>query len=178
MRRGWQPATIAKHEFGPERQLESFYTPAAFHQAVIAYPFLIMRGFYDVFLQHYLDIFDREQFLFLEYEQLKRDPVGLLHSVCDFLGVERWHDDALAFRRENTASDRPLPRYWALQSRLLRLRHGPLRPFAERLIAWNLRLGGQKPALDPDTRAVLARWYAPHNRALAQMTGLNLEHWS
>ncbi|WP_206915967.1 sulfotransferase family protein [Alicyclobacillus suci] len=46
------------------------------------------RGFYFKQLQPYLDVFPREQMLFLRYEDLNRHTVAVCRRVFDFLGID------------------------------------------------------------------------------------------
>ncbi|MEL6377703.1 MAG: sulfotransferase [Pseudomonadota bacterium] len=46
------------------------------------------RGLYARHLRRWFDIFDQEQFLILTYDDLRDDPVSLLKTVAEWLGVD------------------------------------------------------------------------------------------
>jgi hypothetical protein len=51
----------------------------------------VERGFYGAQVERLLSIFPREQLLFLRSDDLKADPVRILHKVCDFLNAPHFH---------------------------------------------------------------------------------------
>lgn len=48
------------------------------------------RGLYDQQLRRWLDVFPRDQFLFLESERFFADPAHSLAEILDFVGAEKW----------------------------------------------------------------------------------------
>lgn len=53
------------------------------------------RGDYETCLRHWLSVYDRRQLLLLDYEDIARNPLVLLHRCADHLGVERESFSAL-----------------------------------------------------------------------------------
>ncbi|MCA9912587.1 MAG: sulfotransferase domain-containing protein [Anaerolineae bacterium] len=160
-----------------EKQVLNFLVPDTLEKTLLTHPALIERGFYDVHLRRYLDVFPPENFLYLEMQMLRQSPIDVMHRICEFLGIEHWYDEDLVHARSNTAETRALPRSWYWQSWFAKqARKGRLPWLMRRLMTANERLG-QKPQLSDDLANVLARWYEPHNRELAQITGLDLSHW-
>lgn len=49
----------------------------------------VTRGLYVDYLRPWFESFPREQILVLGFEDLVRDPEGVVSQVCDFLGIER-----------------------------------------------------------------------------------------
>lgn len=65
----------------------------------------LSRGLYARQLKPYFDLFPREQILCLNFEDIIRDPAGLMTRVHDFLGVEVRPGDGLGLGDVNPAVD-------------------------------------------------------------------------
>ena len=50
-------------------------------------PMVALIGRYADQIERYLEVFDRDEMLFLEFEQLKRDPQAVLDQTCAYLGI-------------------------------------------------------------------------------------------
>lgn len=158
-------------------QLHSFYASNDVVDTLLSYPFLIERGRYDIYIKHYLQLFDRDQFLFLDFNEIRQTPQKLMESICDFLEIERWYDQNTLMQRSNQAEKRSLPRSWYWQAYFAKqMRKGRSPRMMKQLMRLNERLGA-KPRISDDLATILARWYEPHNRELAMLTGLDLKHW-
>ncbi len=160
-----------------------FYVPDTFEKAIITHPYLLMRGFFATYLKKYLEYFKKDQFLFLEFNMLKKNPKGLLNSVYDFLGIERYYDEEFLYKRINPASKRKIVRNWSLESYIIRILREETIPHKFKiplkiLSKLNLALGKKaQPKPKKETIKILSRWYKPHNLELEKITGLNLSHW-
>lgn len=51
-------------------------------------PMLLLTGRYADQIERYLEVFAPEQFLFLDFRELTRDPLTVLARTCGFLGIE------------------------------------------------------------------------------------------
>jgi hypothetical protein len=71
---------------------------------------------YAMQLDRYLEHFDREAILLLDFEELKRDPLALMRRVCGFLEIDPDHSFRELDRAHNTLREVTAPR-----SRLARL---------------------------------------------------------
>lgn len=50
-------------------------------------PMLELTGRYADQIERYLEVFDRDQFLFLDFQDLLRDLISVIATTCDFLGI-------------------------------------------------------------------------------------------
>lgn len=71
---------------------------------------------YAMQLDRYLEHFEREAILLLDFEDLKRDPLALMQRVCGFLEIDPEHPFLELDRAHNTLREASAPR-----SRLARL---------------------------------------------------------
>lgn len=164
-----------------QAQLDAYYVPDSFEKSIVTTPNHLARGFYDIYVKNYLDYFDRESILFLEFEMIKNDPEGLLKTIYNFLDIEEYYDSAIIYKKSNYAEKRPLPKNWRLQSKLnFTLRKKNRSALSKALINTisSFNNSGKKPKMKDGTAQMLARWFKPHNLELQRMTGLDLSHWT
>jgi hypothetical protein len=60
----------------------------------------VERGFYNRALHTWLEHFDPEQLLILQYERCTEDPAGQLGATFEFLGLPEFHPQGLATPRQ------------------------------------------------------------------------------
>lgn len=140
-------------------------------------------GLYAQQVERYLRYFKPEQFLFLTFDELVKEPTLLLRKVTDFLGISPLAGKA------PTAAKNPsgMPRFRALHS--LVSRSNPVKSLIKPLLseslrqrlttqlyAWNKKTV-QYPPLDPVVEARLRATFAPDIERLMPLTGLDLAHW-
>ncbi len=124
----------------------------------------------NLFLRYY----PMEQMHILLLNDFKRDAVGAVNRVFEFLNVDP----------EAVVLDTSVKRNMTHRPRVLWLQ-GVLRKLffkrSERLYRQIADVFAHRqpgyPPMDPALRAELAQFYAPHNTALAELTGLDLSHW-
>jgi hypothetical protein len=133
------------------------------------------RSVYSKQVKNYLDYFSRDQMLFLLWEDLKTDAVGVLSRTCDFLGVS----PEFCFTRigaERNVTHRPRIALLQWPSYKLFSRRG------SRVLSVVQRLNREPtsgyPPMADSTRASLDEYFEPHNRELADLTGLDLSAWN
>jgi hypothetical protein len=159
------------------------YVPDEFEKAIVTHPYLLTRGFYATYIKKYLVYFNKNQFLFLEFDMIKKKPKELLNSVYDFLGIERYYNKELLYKRINPADRRKIVRNWRLESKIIRILRAETIPhkakFPLKILAkLNLVLGKKAPPrIKKETIKILSRWYGPHNLELEKITDLDLSHW-
>lgn len=148
-------------------------------------------GFYARQVERYLDAFGKERVRIFLYEDLEKDPRGLLGSVLEFLGVDpeyadsvetgvrynrhsKPREDLLGRAAEGVLSSQAFksPQFRALRARLipdagLRFRIRQSLRFKE--VA--------KPQMDLASRRFLMDLYAEDIRELQGLIGRDLEHW-
>ena len=137
-------------------------------------PVYLEFGCYAAQLERWLARFERERIRIVLFEDLARDPAGLLHDLFAFLGVAPSLPGA-----EQTV-------YNAAPSRLARMAHEADRrlglarvvpPRLRRSAADLLAGRGAAPRLDPGVRARLVARYEPEVRALESLIGRDLAAW-
>jgi hypothetical protein len=141
-------------------------------------------GTYSPQVQRYLQIFPREQILFIFFEDFVKDTAGEYRRTLEFLGVDP--SFAPEFPRvnesrcvRNSILQRILlarPRFLQKMARAMspqKLRHGIL----NLAISLNAPLA-RRPTLDAGTRSELIDYFAADTERLAKLTGKDLSSWS
>lgn len=147
----------------------------SFEEKIRRTPRLIEEGMYAQNLKRYLQLFRREQLLVLLYDDLKRDPRGLLRAVYDHIGVREWYENRLVEQMVNASASKVGQS--ALAYKLYRgmMRVG-LYDMANRVDSWNR---GTLPEMNPSTHAMLLeKYYLGEIRELQAMLGRDLTEWT
>ncbi|MGM0582458.1 MAG: sulfotransferase domain-containing protein [Bacteroidota bacterium] len=71
----------------------------------------IEPGLYAEHIERYLRYFDKEQFLFLRFEDLKRDSEKFLHQILTFIGVNTDFEPSFLNKKANPAKGKHTPIY-------------------------------------------------------------------
>ena len=66
-------------------------------------------GQYGSHLKRYLEVFDRKDVLVIDFSDIRKDPVGLLRQVCDFLDIEQLNVTEAARSAVNASQKLPMP---------------------------------------------------------------------
>lgn len=74
----WQGFINAVKTFSPD---EDIFSAGIYHD-------VLHRGLYHKLLKNYYDLFDASQFLIIPYEDVQKNPSGVLKSVFSFLNVD------------------------------------------------------------------------------------------
>ncbi len=125
---------------------------------------------YAMQLDRYLEHFDREAILLLDFEELERDPLTLMRRVCGFLEINPAHPFRELDRAHDTLQEARAPR-----SRLARL--------AARLGLRRLRPPrfsapvAQRFQLSPEQRAVVLGELRDDLRRLRDEHGFDISGW-
>ena len=147
---------------------------------------VIRNGFYRRQLAPYYDRFGKERIRCILFDDIKERPLDVLRTVHGFLGIDPRFVPPSADRVIN-----PAVRYRS--ARLFRwMRYGvqtaersflapvvvrlKINGFRDRVLAW-WRRPESALAMDSDTRDHLESLYAPANRDLERLTGLDLSRW-
>jgi hypothetical protein len=139
------------------------------------------RGFYREHTEKFLQAFPRERFLFLLYDDLIRDPTGLLRSIFLFLDVDaafapdtsKRHNAALWPR--NLLAHRVVTSTNPIKKNLMRLIPDvPRKAIWDWIYSFSFR---QPPKLDPELRRDLTLRYRDDIRGLQDLIGRDLSGW-
>ena len=135
-------------------------------------------------VQRYLDVFGRENVRIILFDDLKNEPRRIYHETLAFLGIHRSFTPEFRIANQNKQ-----PRSNILKS-IVRNPSGPLRNIARTLLpdtsrrkfATYLARHNQKfvprHPMDPQLRKKLIKEFEPDVRALSQLLGRDLSHWS
>lgn len=152
----------------------------SFEAALDRFPILLERGRYATHLEHYLDVFPREQLLVQLLDDLKVDAAGFADAVFTFLGVTQIDLPDAALGRRMPASQ---PRSRAVASLaksasrlatrvgLQRVRSQFKRSRRVRQVLYRPYTAQDRPRLDTQMAAQLKAEYAPEVRALDSLLG-------
>ena len=125
---------------------------------------------YAMQLDRYLEHFDREDVLLLDFDELERDPLMLMRRVCGFLEIDPAHPFPELDRAHNTLQEIRAPRSrWARLARRLGLRR--LRP--PRFSAPVAR----RCELSPEQRAAVLDALGDDLRRLRDEHGFDVSRW-
>jgi hypothetical protein len=182
----------------PVESLVSFYYqvrkefPVAevFEDFLNDYPEVERIGFYHCHVQLFLDVFAREQCLFLLFDDIQRDPAMILRRCFSFLGVAA---DFVSPSLKRRINERKTPRSEMLVFALNWLRRriqGPSSVSMHKSWLWKLKLNQlhewiiqrnlqpfTPPPLSKATRTRLLDLYRDDTRALASFLNRDLSSW-
>jgi Sulfotransferase family len=136
-------------------------------------------GRYGAQLSHLFSVFPREQVLVVLYRDLRRDPVGTLDRICDFLGIATGVVRSVPAENVTAAAaasraDRLLGRALPLLDRLPGGLGNRAFPAVRRHLQREQR---QRAPLTPAERAALLPAFLEDIALLESVTGLRLDHW-
>eukprot|EP00002_Diphylleia_rotans_P026718 TRINITY_DN5343_c0_g1_i1.p1 TRINITY_DN5343_c0_g1~~TRINITY_DN5343_c0_g1_i1.p1 ORF type:complete len:779 (-),score=131.73 TRINITY_DN5343_c0_g1_i1:291-2627(-) len=116
------------------------------------------EGIYVDWLEHWLSVYPKEQLLVLETEEMKKNGSALLNRVVEYLSLDPFDfGDAL--------------------HHVVNVR-GPQRGIYSVANETVLEQDQKDDEMKPQTREMLTRFYAPHNKRLETLLGRKLVHWS
>ena len=58
-------------------------------------PSIIRRGYYKTQIENWFSYFAKEQFLFIDSKELKKEPLKILNNISNFLGIEDFEGSKL-----------------------------------------------------------------------------------
>ena len=150
---------------------------------------LVQEGFYYTHLKRYYDLFDPSQIKVYLYDDLRKDPVGLMKDLYRFIGVnEEFEADMgaeynVSGKIKNQFVDRLIGQNNLLMSTLDRIspearnllkNQAWLRKHINKLRNKNL----DRPKMDPEVRnALIEEVYGQEIEALQDLIGRDLSSW-
>jgi sulfotransferase family protein len=178
----------------PVERIQSLYlfrlrnglVKGSLEDAIAADPKMVEQNFFDEHLARYLALFPREHLFVALFDDLRRDPQGLLRQIYNFLGVDPDFVPPSARERVLEAS---APRNAGLFHLLKRFALWLRRNDFHRLLSWAKTnplvmktltrpvAAADKPVVAPETRAKLAAIYQPHIVKTEALIGRDLGAW-
>jgi len=132
----------------------------------------VRRSIYADQVERFLDLFAREQMFFITFETLVREPEQVLSGLWRFLEVEDFAISQVERVRSNVTYIPHSKRLEHMARRLL----GNGIPY--RIVSrMNRRLVPGYPPIALQIRDQLKEFFRPHNRRLAELTGLDTGIW-
>ncbi len=139
---------------------------------------LIGNGLYFDLVQNYLHFFDRKQFLFLLFDDLKKNNVEFIQSIFKFLGVRDNFIPSIAGQVVNA------PIFPRLQSVFYRFGMGSMIELIKATgvdkpirMAYKRFSMQKNPRIDADLRGALGQRFQQPNADLERLIGRKLSHW-
>lgn len=145
-------------------------------------------GLYYQQIQEFLKLFPQEQIQILLYDDLKKDPEGLLMEVYNFLGADETFKPEILNKREN--SRKPPPRNMAIYQPIRSLYLGLLKQYPKTEVILNtmrkkgylnlfykVMRGGTYPKLSREIACNLAFFYKEDVHDLSSLLNRDLSHW-
>ena len=145
------------------------------------YNYLYFRsGLYGQQIDRYVKLFPRCRFLFLPFEDLKRDVRDVLRRVLRFINVDPDFepDDLSPANQSRRVRSARLQFYLRrrLEPALVKLRLGRVRPLVDRMADWNV-INSRPAPLSAETQMRLIDRYGDDLEKLERLTGLDTSAW-
>jgi len=140
---------------------------------------LLDRGLYCDKLERYFEVFDRERIRVDLYDDLRTDAAGLLRGIFAFLGVDRDFDPNVTtvHNPSGLIRNRWLAALWRNSYRLRReSRRIVPKKVGGAAYGW-IQRNSEKPALDPDLRALVTAHFHEDILKLQGLIQRDLSHW-
>ena len=135
------------------------------------------QGRYMERIEWLLERFPRESVHVMLLDDMEADPQGTFDTVCEFLGIATGFVPPEGWQVENAHRELRPVWLWRLMHRFRlfeRLPNGIAKWIA-------LNVFRRKPVppdpIEPDLRAAMQRYFAPHNERLAAWLGRDLSSW-
>lgn len=154
-------------------------------EAIAADQGIVTQNYFDEHLARWFAAFPRDQIFIALFDDLKRNPAGLLREVFTFLGVDpNFVPDAANQRVLEASTPRNPGMFHILKRFALWLREHDF----HRMLSWakgnsvimgalTRPLGKDKPKMPAETRARLKATYRPHVERTAVMIDRDLKDW-
>lgn len=167
-------------------QDSTFFSTPCRHPAFYA----LQHGRYSLYLKPFLELFGKPSIHVVFQEDLSRDPLELVRSVCRFAGIDEHYFEGYSFKVLNPGVEVRSAflhdKYWRTKERLrASLRHSPkmwraLRLIGNRMDAVYRRMNwteSQKIAISCATKDFLSSYYKEEPARLKEMLGIETP-WS
>lgn len=151
-------SAIAREQDGRERNIFEKY---------------IERSMYSLQLERYLEHFHIEQMHFILYEEFVRSPQRELNRLSAFLKISSFPADLPKVHVNQT-----LMPACAFSLCIARAIFGHKSKFYKLARRVNYLAPRRKPKMPEDLASHLSRVFAPYNRRLSSLTGLDLAEWN
>lgn len=138
----------------------------------------LFRNHYPGHVRRWIDLFDRDQILFLIFENWTSDPERALNAICEHIGVEPLNEWDL----DQVTNASVTPRFWFLNQFYHQyINHTPVQPLLARTgipkLIHRLNSKPGKPDLEPETQRRLFEEFQNDFGELEKLIGKDLDVW-
>ena len=137
----------------------------------------VERGEYSTFVKMYLDVFPKENCLFLKYEDYKANPEKVVNEVIQFLKPGAEFFKLEQSKRVNVTRNTRFPIVNYIITKIY-LKLGFGYALLRLIKGWNQKKNTPPPKMDQDIKARLKEHYIPFNKELQELTQLELSDWN
>ena len=147
----------------------------------------LQHGRYSIYLKRFLELFDRSALHIAFYEELRRDPLAFMSSICRWADIDENYYQHYVFDIKNRSVRMRSPRlhrayFDAREKARLLIRHRPrvrslFRGVGRRVNAWYRRMNVTKReeiAMSDSTRNFIAGYYEEEPARLKQLVGVDV----
>jgi hypothetical protein len=148
----------------------------SFEEKIEKNPELIKQGFYFDFLKPYMELFGKENILFLQFDQIKNNPNNFLRSIYQFLEI----DENFVSPYLNTKINRATFRKFTGKSPILYFIWRGFKKFKLNQLAYKVEKWNSisTPEMDFETRQKLIEIYKPKNKELSSLLKKDFSSWN
>jgi len=149
----------------------------SFEEKIKQKPQFIEEGYYIDHINRYLQYYDKDQFLFLLHDDIKKSPKNLLKSIYAFLEVDTAYESPLLDAKINSAKSRPSTgknpmKYYSSKV----IKKLGLKGLAYQMEKTNMV---EYPPMNADTKKWLVQdIYGEKNTQLQTLIGKDISHWN
>jgi hypothetical protein len=138
----------------------------------------LYRNHYPPHIRHWLNLFDRDQILFLVFENWISEPEDALNTICKHIGVEPLDDWDLEIDTNTSIT----PHFWFLNQFYHQyINDTPIQPILAKTgiprLLRRLNSTSGKPELEPETERILYDIFEDDFDELEELIDVDLDVW-
>jgi len=135
----------------------------------------LYRSRYAEQVKRWLEVFSREQMLFLTTEELKANPKPVINGMFEFLGIDQLGEIA----QEKIVSHKTyVPKNLAVHYHGIKTLENVSPRALHYFKKFSTRPKPGYPPLEKDTFEKLSEYFPPYNEQLGELTGLDVSVWN
>ena len=132
--------------------------------------FYLSHGLYDVHLNRWFDLVDRDRLHLVVFDDLRADPQQVYRDLCRHLGVADTDVPDIVGEAVNPyVTFRSVP--------LRKVSQRMPKPVGRVISRLNTRQNATRPDMSSTTKAKLVEFYGPRIETVEELTGLDLSSW-
>lgn len=132
---------------------------------------------YSKYLKVWLESFAKEQFVFLDFEQIKQKPKAVLCKLSDRLAIEKEFWSSFEIDRSNPSDYNRSTKLYHLLNKVAK-KQKALMPLTNLIQNWNTLPKPELQESDLQKLRGLDPYFSDWNKELSELTNLDLSGWS